>query len=419
MQLDSKAAFHYERHRSNSHKTLMPSIVQYWAGCPQSANSKWQSYLAIVQRCQTEGWRSCLVLSQMPIDSELVEPFRVAGCEVVLLPRKRRNFDLNTVWPIYCLLRRLRCDVFHCYNDHTTPLIAAFLARVPVRIWSVLAMSPFYEDGVLPRGIQRSLLSTRISCWCAHRIMTISDRVQKEMIECVGFERRIETVTMPVNSGCFAEAAPGNIRRELKLNFTDVLVTSVGHAVPVKAWNIAIRSIALVRETCPEVHLALVGDITSSDARRFYQELDMLVRKLGLSGIVHFLGHRKDIPGILRASDMFVLPSRSEGMPAALIEAMAAGLACVASRVGGIPEVITHGVDGLLFERENVEELARNLVALIVDKSLRVKLAYQAAVRANGYCMNDYVEKVFRCYGSLLTRRSAIEPQFGQNHPPR
>jgi len=149
------------------------TVVQYWAGCPKSPNSKWQRFLAIIQRCQEQGWRNYLVWSGMPENPALVEPFKEAGCEIILQPRSRRNFDFGSVWRTYRLLRSLKCDVFHCHNDHTSPLIGA--------------ASPYYEKGVSPKSLHRLMPSTRVSCICAHRILAISDEVGRELIETVGF----------------------------------------------------------------------------------------------------------------------------------------------------------------------------------------------------------------------------------------
>jgi glycosyltransferase involved in cell wall biosynthesis len=232
--------------------------------------------------------------------------------------------------------------------------------------------------------------------------MAISKQVRQELVDEVGYGRRIETLPIPVDANRFAEAAPGKIRDQLNLGESDLLVTAVGHAIPVKGWDIAIRAMAQVNKTFPNVHLALVGSTSSPDEIRIFDELCSLVQKFDLSNHVHFLGHRCDIPEILKASDIFAMPSRSEGMGAALIEAMAAGLPCVAADVGGIPEVITHGEDGLLFERGSAEELAKHLLNMARNPTLMAMLASSASNRARELGIPAYVEDTFRCYEFLL-----------------
>ena len=92
-----------------------------------------------------------------------------------------------------------------------------------------------------------------------------------------------------------------------------------------------------------------------------------LAADLGLAGRVHFLGQRRDIPDLLAALDIFVLPSHSEGVSLALLEAMAAGLPVIATAVGGLPEVVTDGENGLLIPPKDPEALAAALARLLAD----------------------------------------------------
>jgi len=382
------------------------TVVQYWGGCPKTVHSKYQAHLAICKRCYREGWRNYLLCHKPPEDASLLKPFADVGCEVIVQPRSLRSFDVVTIGRTCRLLRRLACTVFHCDNDHTSPLIGAALAGVPVRIWSKLAMSPYYERGTQPKGLHRLMPSTRVSCLCAHRVLAISDRVRQEVIDSVGFGERIQTVPLPIDAPRFANAPKGEIRRELEIDPLSVLITSTGHAVPVKGWDVAIRAFVQIHRHLPKAHLALIGGTQAGAERQFFQDLTLLARNTEASDNIHFLGHRSDIGGILKASDVFILPSRSEGMPAALLEAMAAGLPCVAANVGGIPEVIEHGKDALLFERENAKELANGVVQLITDKGLRERIASRASRRAHAFSMESYLERIFECYTTLLAQAS-------------
>ncbi|HUU17729.1 MAG TPA: glycosyltransferase family 4 protein [Sedimentisphaerales bacterium] len=383
------------------------TLVHYWGGSPKTVNSNYQATLAVFQRCQQQGWRNYLVCYRMPEDPALLEPFRKAGCGVFIQPQSHRNFDPVSIWRTYKLLRHLKCDIFHCDNDHTSPMIGAALAGVPVRIWSKLAMSSYYEKGIAPKGLHRLMPSTRVTCLCAHRIMAISEKVRLELMESGCSGKHIDTIYQPVDYMRYSTAAKVKFGDKLGLNPSHILIATVGHAVPVKGWDIAIRAFAKVHNVIPNARLVFVGSITSSEETRIFQQLADLIRHYKLSKYIHFLGHRNDIPEILKSSDIFILPSRSEGMPGALIEAMAAGLPCVAARAGGIPEVISHGDNGLLFEKENEDELSGHLVRLIGDQLLRTKLASQASSRARAFGISAYVDKVVKCYKTLLGNNSA------------
>lgn len=377
-------------------------LVQYWAGCPQTPNSKWKRFLAIIQHCAECGWRTYLVWSKMPADPQLTEPFIQAGCKIILEPRARSNFDIGCIWRTYKLLKRLKCDVFHCHNVHTSPLVGAMLAGVPVRIWSKLAMSPYYAQGIEPEWWHRFAPSIRVSSLCAHRILSLSKAVRDEFVSRGGSLSKSLIVPAPIEFERFANASGNGIRKGLGLEKDSFMITSVGHAVPVKGWDILIQAFAKVAKQYPNVTLVLVGSKSAPNEITFYENLKRIVRTQGLTSRVHFLGQRSDVPEILMASDVFALPSRSEGQSLALVEAMASGRPCVASRTGGISDVVVHGKNALLFERENVDELAERLKALITSRSLRVKLGLEAQIRARDFCMKTYVDTIVSCYQSLM-----------------
>jgi len=343
----------------------------------------------------------------MPENPAIVKPFKEAGCEIIFQPLQRREFDLTCVWRTYRMLRPLKCDIFHCYNSHTSPLIGAFLAGVPVRVWSKLSMSPYYEKNTRPKGLHRMMPSTRLSACLAHRILAISEKVRLELTEQGVSSKLIDTVPVPVDLMRYSKATKGGLRHELGLDSSHILITAVGRAIPVKGWDLALRAFTEIHEAVPCARLVFVGNMTSSEESRVFRQLVELAGDCRVTKYVHFLGNRVDVPEILKASDIFIMPSRSEGMPAALIEAMAAGLPCVVARVGGIPEVIDHREDGLLFERENVEELTNLLIDLIKNPVLRTTIASQASIRAIAFSISAYVDRVCECYEALLDVHAA------------
>jgi glycosyltransferase involved in cell wall biosynthesis len=379
------------------------TIVQYWAGCPKVPNSKWQRFLAIVRKCAEQGWRNYLVWTALPENLALVEPFSDAGCEIVLQPRSQRSFDLACVWRTRRLLRDLHCDVFHCHNDHTSPLIGAAIAKVPVRIWSKLAMSPYYEQNIQPRGLRRLALSTRVSCALSTRVLARSQAVRQELIRDGAAPDRISVASVDVDLSLYGRPLDSDMRRELGYSPSDLIITSVGHAVPVKGWDILLSSFEEIARKEPHARLLFVGSIHSGQERAYAQSLQDRVRRGGLDDRVRFLGQRDDIPHILGISDVFVLPSRSEGQPGALVEAMASGLPCVGTQVGGVPEVIRDGHDGLLVGREDVGSLTLTIKTLLENKDLRETLGQNARETAKRFDISASTERLLTLYLDLLS----------------
>lgn len=380
------------------------TIVQYWAGCPKSPNSKWRRFLAIIRKCREQNWRNYIVWTEIPENPALVEPFREAGCEIILQPRSRRNFDLVCVWRTYRLLRHLRCDVFHCYNDHTSPLMGAALAGIPVRIWSKLAMSPYYEENIKPKGLHHWALSSRLSCALSTCVLARSKAVRQELILDGATPDKVSITPVDVDITLYDDVSVSDMRAIMGYSKSDLIITTVGHAVPVKGWDILLSSFGDIAREKPKARLLFVGSINSSHEITFAKSLQDRVKQNGLSDRVRFLGQRDDIARILAISDVFVLPSRSEGQPGALVEAMASGLPCVGTCVGGVPEVIANGHDGFLVGRENVGAMTQAITRLLENKSLRKTLGENAKETAKRFDLTESTNKLIGVYLNLLIK---------------
>lgn len=150
------------------------------------------------------------------------------------------------------------------------------------------------------------------------------------------------------------------------------LVGSVGSLYPVKGHSCLVEALARIVADVPGAHLCIAGrGDEEGPLKQKAAELEILDR-------VHLLGLRDDVPRLLAAFDVFVLPSLSEGLPLSLLEAMAAGRPVIASRVGGIPEVLEDGVTGFLAEPRDVAALARCLVRVAAMGSAGVEMGLRA-----------------------------------------
>lgn len=143
---------------------------------------------------------------------------------------------------------------------------------------------------------------------------------------------------------------------------------------PAKGHRDLFAALTDIRRVHPEVRVLFAGDGPERAA------LEALARTTPSAGTVRFLGHREDLPDLLAAADLVVLPSRAEGLPAALLEALAAGRAVVATAVGGVPEAVTDGVQGRLVPPGDPTRLAAAVLELLASPAQRAALA--AAGRA-------------------------------------
>jgi len=137
-------------------------------------------------------------------------------------------------------------------------------------------------------------------------------------------------------------------------------------------------------------------------------EMELLageVQRLGLDETIRFVGYEPNAATLMRAFDVYCLPSRFEGMPLSLIEAMALGVPAVATKVGGTPEVLTDGADGLLVPSEDPEALANALLELLADPERRASLGAAAATTAVRFDLATMVRAVERVYEQVLGER--------------
>lgn len=177
-------------------------------------------------------------------------------------------------------------------------------------------------------------------------------------------------------------------------------VVCVSNARYEKGLDVLLQAWRLVQQRQPEAKLVILGDGPMQD------QLDHMADALKISQSVEFAGLRNDVPEQLHRGLISVLPSRWEGMPNALLEAMASGLACVATRVSGSEDVIQHGVNGLLVEVENYEEMAQALVTLLRDPALTRKYGAEARTTIE----QDYtLEHALNRYTSIYRRLAALE----------
>ncbi len=164
-------------------------------------------------------------------------------------------------------------------------------------------------------------------------------------------------------------------RGELDCQDTDFLLVSVGRLHREKGQRTLIQALESIRRAVPRVKLVLVGAGDEQDALR------ELAQERGVADIVHFAGQQLDVRPFLAMADLFVLPSNLEGMPVSLLEAMAMGLASVATRVGGTPEVLEDGLTGLLVEPAAPEKLAQAVIRLANKHELRREMGERALAK--------------------------------------
>ena len=285
-------------------------------------------------------------------------------------------------------------QLIHCF-DMPTEILAVPIARF-YRVPVVVKSSLWHRDLVASRYMPL----VRITDKLVDGIVVNSAAIGKELIEKYGIpERRIHLCYNGIERESFHPDA------RIPTGAVDGRAIVIGAACALRAekrldW--LMEAFARVRAARPGVRLLIVG---SGPVR---EQLEALRVRLGIVDESHFEPIVSDVAVWMRRIDIFVLSSESESFPNALLEAMACGCCVVGSKVGGVPELISDGQDGLLFCPGNVEDLAAKLTLLVDRPDLRSKYA-TAAVRTahERFPMQRTVARIEEIYDSLLARKSA------------
>jgi glycosyltransferase involved in cell wall biosynthesis len=193
-------------------------------------------------------------------------------------------------------------------------------------------------------------------------------------------------------------------QKELGIPSESLVVGYVGWLIPIKGVTYLVSAMAKVAERYPKSLLVLIGK--GDDKGEEEIKLKEQVERAGLVDNVRFLGWRADVDQIMGCFDIFVLPSLNEGMGRVLVEAMAAGLPIVASRVGGIPDLVKDGKNGLLVPPADVSALKNVISALLEDKEKRKRMGEVGTKICRQYSTNAMVEQIDDLYMELLEKCS-------------
>ncbi|MDO8632332.1 MAG: glycosyltransferase [Phycisphaerales bacterium] len=279
----------------------------------------------------------------------------------------RGGWDYHVVGRLADIIREVRPDVIHSFLFH---------ANTAVRFAAL--SSGFPRDWVICE-IQTVEVERRWHLWVdrfTHRLCRFTIGNSPSVIDHLHRYARIpldrlRLVRGGVDVDRIRSAAPMD-RASLGLQATDRIVLWVGRLDPVKGLDVLIRAFEpLARET--NAHLLLVGGGALRDG------LERLVRERTLESRVYFLGPRTDVPSLLKTADLFVFPSRTEGLPNALLEAMAAGCPIVTTDVPGCRDLITHEESGLLVPYGDTSALAGAMRRLLCDQSTAGRFAEAAS----------------------------------------
>jgi glycosyltransferase involved in cell wall biosynthesis len=278
---------------------------------------------------------------------------RRAGVRFLGLNRRTRAHAWAW-WPLVRLLHNERVDVIHAhkFGSNIWGVVFGRLCGVPVVVT--------HEHGWSFEGRAKMIMDRQLIARGSNALVAVSREDRRRMIE---LEKISPETAIFVPNGIPALPPPSgrDVRAELGIGAADPVVTTVGFLRRPKAMDVLIEGAARIAPRFPGLRVLIVGE--GAD-RPVYEAL---IDRLGVQRTVKLLGLRSDVPDLLAASDVAVLSTNSEGSPLSVMEYMDAGLPVVATRVGGIPDLIDHGVQGLLVDPQDPVGLGDAIARVLSD----------------------------------------------------
>lgn len=299
------------------------------------------------------------------INTHLVDEGVLSSFEI-----SRRLYEFNKRW---------RPDVVHTHRIKENCLggLAAALSNIPVILHTVHGLQEALGGWEHMKWKCYSLVSSQVTKRVASGLIGVSS----EIASFLGKKFPNTQITC-IHNGIINDIPartdmPETTREQIGIAETAFVVGSVGRLSPVKGIEYLIQAVSLLvhEQGIKSIQVAIVG------GGPLQKSLETLSQNLAVAEHVKFIGERQDVPSLLRLFDVFAMPSLHEGLPMALLEAMRAGCPVVASAVGGIPEVIRDGNEGVLVPPKDSSALAQAIGAMHASASNRARLSHAGQAR--------------------------------------
>jgi glycosyltransferase involved in cell wall biosynthesis len=369
-----------------------------------------QNTLALLTRLDRHRFESHLACG---LGGPLIDAARDNGVPVTVLPTLdnplRPLADARALAGMIALCRRGRFDIVHTHSTKAGVLgrLAAAMCRVPVVVHTIHA-APFHQgQSAIMRAATR-WAERAAARWC-RRLIAVGDEVGEEFARAgICAPDKIRTIRSGIDFSRFdAPAERAEIRRQLGIAPGEPVVGAVGHMRPAKGYPYLLEAVVLLRRRFPALRLLVAG------GGELLDEITRRARALAMDDGCLFLGHRDDVPQLLRAMDVFAQASLWEGVPRAVQEAMYVGLPVVATDVNGTSEVVEHGATGLLVPPGDAPALAQAIGDLLAEPAAAARMGQAARRRiSDEFSIERTVHKTQALYLELLDEaRAASVPR--------
>ncbi|NIM03269.1 glycosyltransferase [bacterium] len=322
-----------------------------------------------------------------PPQSLLAERAKAKGLEVLPV-EMRGEWDLLAVCKLGKIIRKNSIRIVHLHSPHAHAL-GLLAAKSGGNCKVVLSRRVDFP-------IKKNILS-RLKYANVDRIIAISQRVKQVLMADGLAEEMVDVVYSGVDTDRFRKIKGDYLISELALNKHKLRIGNIAALAWHKDHRTLVEAARIVVDEFPEVIFLIAGE---GPLRR---EIEILIRKLSLEEKVKLLGFRQDVPEILSLLDLFVMSSSWEGLGTSLLDALASRVPVVSTNVGGIPEIVKDGVNGILVPPGNPGALARAIISLIRNRALAEQMAEEGFQLVNKkFSVDRMVQDTKKIYRHLL-----------------
>lgn len=310
---------------------------------------------------------------------------------------KQRTVDLKYLYKLVSLIREHNIDLIHShlFGNDLFGFIAAKYAGIKI-IQTIHGMDSFNS--------KKRVFAYNMMAPFVDKVVTVSESLEREMLKVVSLKKdKICTISNGIDLEKYDVTKDYQlIIEEIGMNNSFPIIGAVGNVKPVKGYDILIKAAVSIREQYHNAKFLIFGDTT--EYKEYKEILDKLILKYDLTRQIKFMGYRSDVVKYLPIFDMYVLPSRSEGLSVALLEAMLFRKPIVATNVGGNMAALENGKNGLLVPPEDPEALSKSMLRLLSDKNLSKVLSANASgtVRTK-YSLDKMTENYKELYLTIVS----------------
>lgn len=345
-------------------------------------------FLTVLPELKAQGIyvRACFLRERHPVASQLEKQ----GVEPIFLSRGK--WDPLALVDLLRIIHQDRIDMVHAAG-----MKGILLGRAAGWMRKRKVITHLHDTSV-PGPLFRRL-HLAMAGW-TDRCLVISQAVAKLARERFGISPdRVTVLYNGIDLEKYRQAAPDareRIRQECNLPQNAPVLAVIGRLSPEKGQAFFLPWLPELLQTHPDAHILIVGEGPTKE------ECKAILSKNGSSGSVRFTGQRSDIPDILAASDVLVIPSLMEGLSFCALEAMAAGRPVAAFRVGGIPELITHDRTGVLAPARDGAALVEQIRRLLNDASLRTSVVAESRTFVQRFSTQNHIRDLIAIYQEVL-----------------